>query len=99
MEIESGSNDPMAFMLTAAAIAIMTGSDLSLPFLMGRQIVIGTAVGLFFGFAAARLLSRNVPNGSEARTLFLFLSCSYPMPFLPYLAATAIWEPIFAGFI
>lgn len=84
LEIESGSNDPMAFMLTAAAIAMMTGSDLSLPFLMGRQIVIGTAVGLFFGFAAARLLSRNVPNGSEARTLFLFsvMLLSYAVPAL-----------------
>lgn len=35
----------MAFMLTAAAIALMTGSDLSLPLLMGKQMIIGAAAG------------------------------------------------------
>ena len=61
----------MAFMLTAAAIALMTGSDLSLPLLMGKQMIIGAAAGLCFGFGVARLLSRNALDGSEARTLFL----------------------------
>ena len=81
----------MAFMLTAAAIALMTGSDLSLPLLMGKQMIIGAAAGLCFGFGAARLLSRNALDGSEARTYFSFPSCFYPTPFLPYLAAMAIW--------
>ena len=82
LEIESGSNDPMAFMLTAAAIALMTGSDLSLPLLMGKQMIIGAAAGLCFGFGAARLLSRNALDGSEARTLFLLsvMLLSYAVP-------------------
>lgn len=82
LEIESGSNDPMAFMLTAAAIALMTGSDLSLPLLMGKQMIIGAAAGLCFGFGVARLLSRNALDGSEARTLFLLsvMLLSYAVP-------------------
>lgn len=72
----------MAFMLTAAAIALMTGSDLSLPLLMGKQMIIGAAAGLCFGFGVARLLSRNALDGSEARTLFLLsvMLLSYAVP-------------------
>ena len=62
--------------------SLMTGSDLSLPLLMGKQMIIGAAAGLCFGFGVARLLSRNALDGSEARTLFLLsvMLLSYAVP-------------------
>ena len=62
----------MAFMLTAAAIALMTGSDLSLPLLMERQMIIGAAAGLCFGFGAARLLSRNALDAARPEPISPF---------------------------
>ena len=52
LELESGSNDPMAVFLTTAVISVMTGASsglqsLSLMFLM--QMILGGALGLLFG--------------------------------------------------
>ena len=99
LEIESGSNDPMAFMLTAAAIALMTGSDLSLPLLMGKQMIIGAAAGFASALGVARFFRAMPWMAARPEPYFSFPSCFYPTPFLPYLAAMAIWGPIFAGFI
>ncbi|HZR84108.1 MAG TPA: potassium/proton antiporter [Candidatus Binatia bacterium] len=69
LEVESGTNDPMAVilttLLTGAAFAHagpLTGWHVALD--AGTQIAIGLAAGVAFGFGAARLMARmRLPAG------------------------------------
>ena len=69
LELESGSNDPMAYMLTIVLIQIISsGSELSLA-VVGRdllvQFLIGGSVGYAFGRFAVWLVNRiNLSNSS-----------------------------------
>lgn len=78
LELESGSNDPMAYMLTIVLIQIITsGSELSLA-VLGRdlfvQFLIGGSVGYAFGRFAVWLVNRiNLSNSSLYPILLLSL--------------------------
>ncbi|EOZ97032.1 Na(+)/H(+) antiporter [Indibacter alkaliphilus LW1] len=53
LELESGSNDPMAYVLTIAFLGLVTNPDvgtLDLIILFFRQMFIGAALGLLFGW-------------------------------------------------
>lgn len=76
LELESGSNDPMAYMLTIALISFLLQSELSIGALLlhfVRQFVLGGALGLLFGWLAVWLVNRiQIPN----RTLYpIMLLC------------------------
>lgn len=78
LELESGSNDPMAYMLTIVLIQIITsGSELSLA-LVGKdllvQFLIGGSVGYAFGRFAVWLVNRiGLSNSSLYPILLLSL--------------------------
>ena len=61
IELESGSNDPMAIFLVGAAVLLLTApatSALSLVPSFGLQMTVGAAVGLGIGWAFPQLLRR-----------------------------------------
>lgn len=61
LELESGSNDPMAYILTITFTGLVTGQHASLMAAIPNffaQLVIGTACGFLFGFVGARLFNR-----------------------------------------
>lgn len=76
LELESGSNDPMAYMLTIVLIQIISsGSELSLA-VVGRdllvQFLIGGSVGYAFGRFAVWLVNRiNLSNSALYPILLL----------------------------
>ena len=78
LELESGSNDPMAYMLTIVLIQIITsGSELNLA-LVGKdllvQFLIGGSVGYAFGRFAVWLVNRiGLSNSSLYPILLLSL--------------------------
>lgn len=49
LEMESGSNDPMAYMLTTIFIGLILGTSESILSLLASQIIIGILVGLLVG--------------------------------------------------
>lgn len=60
LELESGSNDPMAVILTVGLIGLITAPDTSLLSLAGmlvQQMVLGAAVGLGGGWLGVRLIN------------------------------------------
>ena len=49
LELESGSNDPVSYMLTVVFIAMMSGKAVSLPLMLAQQIGFGLACGFASG--------------------------------------------------
>lgn len=69
LELESGSNDPMAYMLTITLIEIIqVGEDPNYWLVAGKilmQLIIGAAAGYLLGKFAVRVINRlNMDNGS-----------------------------------
>ena len=82
LEMESGSNDPISYMLTTACLSLMAGEGVSLPLLLAGQMVLGIGFGLLTGAAAAWLLRQDLLRSQESRTVFLFavMLLSYALP-------------------
>ena len=61
LEFESGSNDPMAVFLSAAAITMLNTPDINLSQFIANfilQMSLGTAAGILFGRAGAYVLKK-----------------------------------------
>lgn len=77
LELESGSNDPMAYMLTLVLIEYITHSSLNVWDFIGQfamQFLIGGGAGIAFGWLSVWVINRiNIPN----RTLYpIVLLCT-----------------------
>lgn len=74
LELESGSNDPMAYMLTIALIQVISsGSELHVGLIAKDLLVqffVGGVVGYAFGRFAVWLI-----NGSTSATVRFIRSC------------------------
>lgn len=66
LELESGSNDPMAYMLTIVLIQFIQSSGMGVPHILGSffvQFIVGAAAGYLLGKLAILMLNRiNIDN-------------------------------------
>jgi cell volume regulation protein A len=61
LELESGSNDPMAYFLTISLTSLITGGEsgwLELPVLFLREFILGAAIGLGMGKVSHWLINK-----------------------------------------
>lgn len=58
LEMESGSNDPMAYMLTTIFLGLITGGGQRIGLLLVSQILLGTLLGIIVGKGAVWLINR-----------------------------------------
>lgn len=74
LEMESGSNDPASYMLTAIMISVLNGSasGWSLAWMVLAQIVFGAGLGWLIARVAARALQRLRFSSAGFDTLFIF---------------------------
>ena len=84
LEVESGSNDPMSYMLTAVVLSMMTGSVTvgSVIWKIFAQLVFGAGCGLVIATGAVYLL-RRIKVANNGFDLLLFISIalvSYAVP-------------------
>lgn len=74
LELESGSNDPFAYMMTLIILSAMSGTaDAgSIAVMLVKQLVLGLAVGTVVAVSAAWFLDRFSFNGEGFDTIFVF---------------------------
>lgn len=82
LEVESGSNDPMSYMLTAVAVALLSAQSLNVPLLLIRQIGIGVICGIAMGYLAVKLLHQQLLPSQQDHTIFLLaiMVLAYAIP-------------------
>lgn len=84
LEVESGYNDPAAFMLTAVMISVINGNTDAgnIVWMIFAQIIIGTICGLFIA-QAGLFLMRRIPfttSGFDSLMVFAIAIVSYSLP-------------------
>ena len=74
LELESGSNDPFAYMLTAILLSLKTGgvTGSSIAYTVFAQLVYGGALGVAIGMLAAYVLRRINFGKSGMDNVFVF---------------------------
>ena len=82
LEIESGSNDPISYMLTALTLSLMSGEAVSIPLLLFTQLSVGIACGLAVGVLAILLLKKQAFHSQQSYTIFLIsiMLIAYSLP-------------------
>lgn len=70
LEVESGSNDPMSYMLTVVLCMLMSGQEVSVFALLIKQILFGLALGYLSGKCTAKILKVfHIPE--QGKTIFM----------------------------
>lgn len=85
LEIESGSNDPMAYMLTMVALAMISGNnDTSIPIMMIAQIGIGASIGIACAWLGILVLKKDdlITIGMDTVFVIALVLLSYALPTL-----------------
>lgn len=82
LELESGSNDPVSYMLTAVVLTLMSGQEVSVPFMLFRQLIFGIGAGVLTGWLAIVILKKWMFDAEHGRTIFVFAVAmiSYALP-------------------
>ncbi|MGI5848658.1 MAG: potassium/proton antiporter, partial [Christensenellales bacterium] len=83
LEVESGSNDPFAYMLTVIILSIMNGNSgfESIPYLIFSQIVFGVVFGVGIAYGTLFLLRRfRLAGGFDAAFVLAIAILSYAAP-------------------
>ncbi len=83
LEIESGSNDPIAYMLTMVALAMISGnSDTSVPLMMITQIGVGISIGIACAWLGILALKKDdlITLGMDTVFVIALVLLSYALP-------------------
>lgn len=72
LELESGSNDPVSYMLTIVMLSLMSGESISIPLLLFKQIAFGLLCGLLLGKISVWVLNNISIRMEQGETIFVF---------------------------
>ena len=70
--MESGSNDPISYMLTVILTSMMIGQEISVPLMLFCQVFFGLAWGAIVGKAAVYALNRIDVTVTQGKTILVF---------------------------
>lgn len=87
LEVESGSNDPCAYMMTVIVLTLMGGQagGMDMVWMVLAQVVFGVAVGVLAALLGRWMLTRIRMGGDGYESIFIF-----GMALLSYAGATLI---------
>jgi len=103
LELESGSNDPMAYVLTLALIdATANGSELnisSLVFTIILQLVIGCILGALLGKLFLRIINRIGINNSSLYPILVLTLCIFAFAFTHFCHGNSYLAVYISGLV
>lgn len=103
LELESGSNDPMAYILTVTFIDLMLleGSPnyLQAGGTLLLQLVIGAMSGYFFGKLAIRAINRLQLDNSSLYTILVFTFCIFIFSFTYFIKGNGFLAVYISGLV
>lgn len=71
LELESGSNDPVAYMLTMIGLALLNGEKISVPFMLFTQIAVGILVGVMAAVIGCLVIEKTDALSEGFDTIFV----------------------------
>lgn len=82
LEIESGSNDPISYLLTVILSALIAGHGVNVPVMVALELVVGLAGGLGLGKLAELVVERVELDMEQGETILLIAVAilSYALP-------------------
>ena len=82
LEIESGSNDPVSYMLTVILTSILTGHSVHVPSTLFFQVAFGIGCGVCIGKLTALLLNKAEFDIAQGKTILVFAAAilAYTIP-------------------
>ncbi len=72
LEIESGSNDPVSYMLTIVFVTLINHSEVHIPLMIAKQISFGLVIGIILGILSAFVLKKVTFEVSGIDTILVF---------------------------
>lgn len=80
LELESGSNDPMAYVLTVVLVSVVTGDNVSASGVVGTffvQMLVGAVLGYAFGRATVWIINKINIRSNQSLYSVLLLACAF----------------------
>lgn len=103
LELESGANDPMAYILTVTLIGVVTGgAKVSAVYIIQTvavQLVMGAVIGFAFGKVVVELLKRTRFTNDALYPIMVFSACIFIFAVTYYLAGNPYLAVYIGGLI
>ena len=82
LEMESGSNDPVSYMLTVILTAVLTGQSVNIGSMLFFQVFFGIGCGVLFGKSTAVVLNQVDFDIAQGKTILVFAAAilAYTVP-------------------
>lgn len=80
LELESGSNDPMAYVLTVVLVSVVTGDNISAGNVVSTffvQMLVGAVLGYAFGRATVWIINKINIRSNQSLYSVLLLACAF----------------------
>ena len=80
LELESGSNDPMAYVLTVVLVSVVTGDNITAGNVVGTflvQMLVGAALGYGFGRITVWIINKINIRSNQSLYSVLLLACAF----------------------
>ena len=80
LELESGANDPMAYVLTVVLVSVVTGDNISASGVISTffiQMLVGAALGYAFGRVTVWIINKINIRSNQSLYSVLLLACAF----------------------
>ncbi|MBO4577171.1 MAG: potassium/proton antiporter [Paludibacteraceae bacterium] len=103
LELESGANDPMAYVLTTTLIGVVTATTqvtgLEIIQTIVVQLVMGTVIGFFFGKGLVELMRRTRLSNESLYPIMVLTACIFIFSVTYYMKGNAYLAVYVGGLI